>query len=318
MRKRLSMEIISGIYCIENIINGKKYIGSSKDIYGRWVQHENELNKGRHHSSYLQHAWNKYGKENFNFYIIEECEEDVLYEREQYYYDLYQCYGDNGYNMCPVSRAPAHKFTIEDVKRGNSKLSIEDINNIKKYLCETSIPIPQVAKLIGVGERTLYQIYFKEQYYSIFKDCNFIKRSKNRPQKLNGEIVDKIIKMCLEGKTNTEIGEELNVMPTTVSDIRCGNTWRHKTCGLDIPKSKKNMSKRKKPVLQYDLDGNLIKRWDSATDINKELGIDFRQISAACHGQKKVVNGFAWRFEGDPFDKYEISNRRYHKKSLHQ
>ena len=58
VRKRLSMEIISGIYCIENIINGKKYIGSSKDIYGRWVQHENELNKGRHHSSYLQHEWN--------------------------------------------------------------------------------------------------------------------------------------------------------------------------------------------------------------------------------------------------------------------
>ena len=29
------MEIKSGIYCIENIVNGKKYVGSSINVYKR-------------------------------------------------------------------------------------------------------------------------------------------------------------------------------------------------------------------------------------------------------------------------------------------
>ena len=34
------MEIISGIYCIINKINNKKYVGLSKDIYRRWGEHK--------------------------------------------------------------------------------------------------------------------------------------------------------------------------------------------------------------------------------------------------------------------------------------
>ena len=44
-RLRVSMEVISGIYEIENLVNGNKYVGSSKDIYERWVQHQRELRK---------------------------------------------------------------------------------------------------------------------------------------------------------------------------------------------------------------------------------------------------------------------------------
>jgi len=49
----------------------------------------------------LQRSWNKYGKDNFEFLIIEQVCEELLIEREQYYLDTTKCYENtNGYNIC--------------------------------------------------------------------------------------------------------------------------------------------------------------------------------------------------------------------------
>jgi len=77
-----------GIYEIKNKVTGKSYIGSSKQIEKRWDQHLQALEKGRHHSILLQRAWNKYGRSYFEFKVKEECGEEQLLEREQYYLDL--------------------------------------------------------------------------------------------------------------------------------------------------------------------------------------------------------------------------------------
>lgn len=99
----MSKEKISGIYCIENIIDGKKYIGQSKNIYNRWYQHKLELNHNKHGNIYLQNAWNKYGENNFKFYIIEKCSEDELNEKEIYYISYFDSHAHlgkrNGYNL---------------------------------------------------------------------------------------------------------------------------------------------------------------------------------------------------------------------------
>ena len=53
---------------------------------------------------------------------------------------------------------------------------------------------------------------------------------------------------------------------------------------------------RCKPVDQYTLDGQLIKRWPSATDAARELGLSQGYISACCRGEYNKANGFRWRF----------------------
>ena len=64
-------EVIGGIYGIRNIANNKIYIGLSSDIYKRWKTHRNNLNKGKHINDHLQSAWNEYGENSFDFFIIE-------------------------------------------------------------------------------------------------------------------------------------------------------------------------------------------------------------------------------------------------------
>lgn len=94
------MRAICGIYCIENLINHKKYIGQSIDIHNRWKDHRRELNGNRHRNEYLQRAWNKYKENNFRFYIVEECEISLLNEREIYYIDYFDCLNNKcGYNL---------------------------------------------------------------------------------------------------------------------------------------------------------------------------------------------------------------------------
>lgn len=65
------MDRISCIYCIKNILNNKVYIGSSVNFNKRKNLHLHYLKNNKHHSNHLQKAWNKYGKENFVFEIIE-------------------------------------------------------------------------------------------------------------------------------------------------------------------------------------------------------------------------------------------------------
>lgn len=91
------MEKVSGIYCIENTINTKKYIGSSKHIFKRKNRHFSELKCGKHKNTKLQHSYNKHGKEAFIFYVLEEIfDEKLLIEAEQKYInDLKPTYNIN-------------------------------------------------------------------------------------------------------------------------------------------------------------------------------------------------------------------------------
>lgn len=91
---------ICGIYCIENMVNNHKYIGQSIDIKQRFYDHKSRLKNNKHSNEHLQNAWNAYGEENFQFYIIELCNVDKLDELECYYISLYHSNThENGYNI---------------------------------------------------------------------------------------------------------------------------------------------------------------------------------------------------------------------------
>ena len=54
--------------------------------------------------------------------------------------------------------------------------------------------------------------------------------------------------------------------------------------------------KIKKPILQYDLDGNFIREWSSATDVSKEAQ---ENICQCLKGKRKTAYGFIWKYKED-------------------
>ena len=83
---------VRGIYKVTNKINGKVYIGQSVDIGKRWRQHmtaEDDI--------YFHKAIQKYGVENFEWEVIEQCKKKDLDEREIYWIEYYDSF-NKGYN----------------------------------------------------------------------------------------------------------------------------------------------------------------------------------------------------------------------------
>jgi len=86
------------VYKIENLINGKVYIGiTKKGISGRYPGRSWKVSNTR--SRLVKKAMTKYGADNFTISIIEECSVDLLEEREKYYIQTLDSFVPNGYNL---------------------------------------------------------------------------------------------------------------------------------------------------------------------------------------------------------------------------
>ena len=127
-----------GIYKIECLENGKVYIGLSINIENRWEKHCGELKNNKHKNKYMQRAWNKYGKENFTFEILEECESNELSKKEIEFIEKYNSY-NNGFNLTlgGDGGTSGYKKSKESIEKTRLKLigkhlSIENRKNLSK------------------------------------------------------------------------------------------------------------------------------------------------------------------------------------------
>lgn len=67
-------------------------------------------------------------------------------------------------------------------------------------------------------------------------------------------------------------------------------------------REKKN---QKHKVDQYTIQGEFVKRWDSATDAAKHFKTSQGNISNAARGDRKTAQGFVWKYVDQPIDHEE-------------
>ena len=105
-----------GIYLITNNVNGKKYIGQSRNLIKRWGQHKTESRKDNP-KMIVDKAIKKYGIDNFSFEILFECPLNMLDDWETDMIRLYDSVRPRGYNCVDKCRGVSEKEIEKSRKR---------------------------------------------------------------------------------------------------------------------------------------------------------------------------------------------------------
>lgn len=144
-----------GIYMWKNRINGHSYIGLSKDIERRWREHSrlpftstraDDTNKA------FYRAIKKYGVDNFEKIVLEECNESDLPDREKYYIKKYQTFIDKAhYNLTAGGDVPSPNARLTGEKHGMSKLTEKEVIFCRKAYSQ------------GERSRAVYEKYFNQK-----------------------------------------------------------------------------------------------------------------------------------------------------------
>lgn len=105
----------SGVYCWTHIESGKRYVGSSVDLYRRFMRYYNIKYITRtSKSSLICRALLKYGYSAFSLEILEYCNKEDIISREQYYIDTL----NPEYNILKVAGSLfGYKHTIESLQK---------------------------------------------------------------------------------------------------------------------------------------------------------------------------------------------------------
>lgn len=126
---------ISGIYCITNKINGKKYIGQSIDIIDRFRQH-----KKKSSNQIISKAIRKYGVDNFNFEILLRCPHMCMNYWENYYIIKHNTINPIGYNL---ESGGTDRYFISNETRNKMSISAKNRPKISE---ETKTKLSKASK----------------------------------------------------------------------------------------------------------------------------------------------------------------------------
>lgn len=128
-------------------------------------------------------------------------------------------------------------------------------------------------------------------------------------------VVDHIIPVSMGGDSKAsnlrwtdEKGNGNN--PLTKHNMSIGSTGKKQSLETIIKRVNKNVGQKRtleqkmnisrgkyKPIIQYTLDGEFVKEWESIKAASEEMKYSRGNISECCNGKRKSTNGFIFRFK---------------------
>ena len=288
------MKIYGIIYKIENLVNGKVYIGQTtrkfnERYYGhgiegvyKYYQFRKEDNSG--YNDHLYKAINKYGFNNFK--VIEQF--DVAFSKteldikERTYIKLYNSTNRKyGYNYKDGGSYGKHS------KESKIKMSIAN----KGRFAGNKNPMYGI-KLIGNKNGMYGKHHTEETKIKISESCKGRTVSEGQRQKQSERL--KGIKFTEEHKK--KISESLK--GRTFTDEHKKHIGETSKGRKHTKETKLKMIKsRSKAIIQLTINGDYIREWDSAKQAEIEGGFTNSNICVCCKGKRKSYKGYKWMYK---------------------
>lgn len=307
---------MTGIYKITNLVNGNSYVGQSVDIQKRWKREQEDANNINSHSyNYpLMRAFRKYGVNNFDFQVIEECSIEDLNEKEKFWIDYYDTFF-HGYNQTlggdTSSREPKENIigVISDlmntdmfhkdiaVKWNISTEMVQGINTGRYWKHNAKYPLQQ--------RKHIKQVYCckscgKEitRGSSLCVECykEFVANTHSNKPDAQTLFDD----LCGSQGNFTAIGKKYEVRDNTIRKwcVKYGIPSHSSDYKTNTVKEK--VREFKIPVLQIDKETNeIINCFESIVDATKSLGLGSSggsHISDVCKSKRKSAYGYKWKY----------------------
>jgi hypothetical protein len=165
---------------------------------------------------------------------------------------------------------------------------------------------------IGKGKGNRINRHFHKD--SLRKESNILK--KNKILKILGKGED-VIRVKI--KDNLEEIAALNLEETIIRSIGRRDIKEGCLSNLSYGGEKgknQNQENRKKIIIQYDIEGNQIKKFSSLKEASDELNISKGCISLCCNRKKHTYKNYIWRFEDDKDLEYNIGLSKNYKKII--
>ena len=324
------------IYKISDENGNVRYIGKSNNPRRRLYQHTKDRHN-LHKFNWLKSIINRGQKPVLE--IIEKVSVTLWKEREIYWIAKYREDGHKLLNMTiGGDGAEGMKHSEESRKKMSQskkglKLSDDHKQKISQSLLDKSLDSDYVKfqpKVYILEKDDLYQRYIVEnlsmpklsEYYNcsektiftnlkeqgILKDERVWKKQcASNPTKtvlqfdLSGQLLKewKSVREASDFYQNTNIASCCRDKAVTTG----GFIWRYKDEFIDIDLDRLNYQKRK--VSQYDLEGNLIRSFDSIKEA-ASFGFNEGNIQDCCVSRLKSSKGYIWRYSEDsPPQKYK-------------
>lgn len=198
-RNRTRDANLYGIYCIENMVTHKKYIGQTGiSFISRFWDHQSKLRGGIHKNNAMQTDFDLYGESQFVFYVVEivNARADLDAAERRWIQRDANCYNvkSGGEKMWVI---PASERAI----RHNKKT---DVKETRHYCISDDVRRKMSTSHTGAT-------------HAIYSERNVI----------NDDIACDIKTLLVSGMRPADVAAELCVQYNTVNNILSNNTWKH-------------------------------------------------------------------------------------------
>lgn len=255
-------EIIIGVYSITNVLNNKKYIGSSFNIYDRWKGHRVKMLNDQSNKR-LQNAINKYSIENFKFEILEsfnKITKDQLVQIEQAWCDFYQVTTDKGYNVRKIcesnkgAKFPTGRKNYHTAKLFGKKCLLYNLDGTFFKECESYAEVKRITSS-GTPCSAIKSKYHKLGNFLIFPYINNYQLQ-----------VEPYIRKMSPYSNPIERGRK-------ISNNQLGKFVSQETRDKQSKAKQGIITWSAIQILQFDLDGNFINEYLSLGKASEATGV---------------------------------------------